>query len=191
MLLLSFESCVNDKDKWTANVPERAMNDHTDRFLAIYLNDHLAALVAARELARRTSSRASGEETRALAGELVAHFADGEVEVERLLGAIGARRSRVKRALASVAEKGGRVKPNGQLKSRSPLSDLVELEGLTLLLEYEAGLWRSLESAKDGLAGEDRDFAARERRASEWQTRLAAHGGEVARRSLADRPTGE
>jgi hypothetical protein len=44
--------------------------------LTIYLNDHLAALLTGRELARRMQSAAGDEKQRALATDLVEHFLD-------------------------------------------------------------------------------------------------------------------
>jgi hypothetical protein len=163
------------------------MNDHARKLLGIYLNDHLAALVTARELARRTSSGATNSETQSVARDLVAHLTRSERELERLLGDVGARPSRVKRALAAAAEKGGRLKLNGHIATRSPLSDLVELEGLTVLLEYEAGLWRSLAHAAPELARSENDFADRARQACEWRERLATHARRIAVRSLRPR----
>ena len=43
-----------------------------------------------------------------------------------------------------AAEKVGRLKFNGQLTSRSPLSDFIELEGLRLGVEGKLALWRIL-----------------------------------------------
>jgi hypothetical protein len=39
----------------------------------------------------------------------------------------------------------GRLKPNGRLLSYSPLSRVVELEGLTLGVTGKLGMWRALE----------------------------------------------
>jgi hypothetical protein len=143
------------------------------KLLRIYLNDHLAALAGARELARRAKAQ-----------ELAAHFGESERELERLIGHIGARRSRLKGTLAAAAEKGGRLKLNGHLVTRSPLSDLVELEGLGVLLEYEARVWRSVAEAMPDAARPDGDFAERERQALEWRDRLAEDAARTARRSL-------
>jgi hypothetical protein len=48
------------------------------------------------------------------------------------------------RVLAAVAERVGRLKPNGRLVRRSPLADVVDLEGLLLGVEGKAAVWRSL-----------------------------------------------
>jgi hypothetical protein len=54
-----------------------------------------------------------------------------------------------KLAAAWVAERVGRLKLNGHLLSRSPLSSLVELEGLKLGVEGKVSLWASLRALAD------------------------------------------
>ena len=48
-----------------------------------------------------------------------------------------------------VLEKAGRFKPNGALLSRSPLSDLIELEGLALGVHGKAAGFRALRHLAD------------------------------------------
>jgi hypothetical protein len=59
---------------------------------------------------------------------------------------LGVGRDRFKPAGAWVAEKLGRLKPNGQLRGYSPLSRLIELEGLYMGISGKARLWKVLES---------------------------------------------
>lgn len=61
--------------------------------------------------------------------------------IERL----GFSRSTVKPAVAWVAEKLGRLKLNGQLRGYSPLSRLVELEGLLIGINGKTSLWKNLD----------------------------------------------
>ena len=46
-------------------------------------------------------------------------------------------------------EKVGRLKPNGQLTGYSPLSRVVELEGLALGVTGKLGLWKALRELVD------------------------------------------
>lgn len=48
--------------------------------------------------------------------------------------------------LGRLAEKAGRFKLNGRVLSRSPLSDVVELEAVRLGVDGKACAWRSLAS---------------------------------------------
>ncbi|MFK0045944.1 hypothetical protein ACIQU4_17825 [Streptomyces sp. NPDC090741] len=52
-------------------------------------------------------------------------------------------------ALGWLAEKAGRLKLNGRLVSRSPLSDVLELEAMRLGVEGKACAWRSLAALAD------------------------------------------
>lgn len=114
-------------------------------FLAIYLNDHLAGSALGVELARRlvSSNRDSAEFGSALEQVRTEIETDRET-LERLMEQLQVRRGIVKPAAAWVAEKLGRLKLNGQLHGYSPLSRLVELEGLCLGITGKTELWAAL-----------------------------------------------
>ncbi len=57
---------------------------------------------------------------------------------------LGGRASRVKTGLAIVAERVGRLKPNGRLRSYSPLSRFEELEILAMGIDGKKQLWMTL-----------------------------------------------
>jgi hypothetical protein len=78
--------------------------------------------------------------------------------LERYLAAVGAKPDQLKNAGAWMAEKLARLKPNGELLRRSPLSDLVELETLRIALEGKAAAFRVLRA----LADEEPQFDAAE-----------------------------
>jgi cell division protein FtsB len=123
--------------------------------LEIYLNDHLAGATGGVELARRL--RASNRDD-AVFGETLSRVC-AEIEADRtvleqVIEGLGYSRSKVKPAAAWVAEKLGRLKLNGQLRGYSPLSRLIELEGLLIGITGKIGLWQTL--AELG-AGEDLD----------------------------------
>jgi hypothetical protein len=112
--------------------------------LGIYLNDHLAGATSGTELARRVAS--SGQEV--ADGELLRRLAD-DIGSDRqdLLAIMAALQIPVrwyKVGAAWLAEKAGRVKLNGRLVTRSPLSSLEELELLRLGVEGKAAGWRTL-----------------------------------------------
>ncbi len=52
-------------------------------------------------------------------------------------------------AVGWLGEKLGRLKPNASLVHRSPLSDVVELEGLRLTVQGKLGCWRALRVVAD------------------------------------------
>jgi hypothetical protein len=98
---------------------------------------------------------------------------------------VDARRSRFKPALAWSAEKVGRLKLNGQLTGYSPLSRLLELEGLTIGVTGKRALWQSLAdlAARDErLAGFD--FPALVRRADAQLEGLERHRRDAAAKAF-------
>ncbi|MDX6603358.1 MAG: hypothetical protein QOF13_2560 [Solirubrobacterales bacterium] len=149
-------------------------------FLSIYLNDHLAGSALGVELARRlaSSNRDSAEFGSAL-GQVRAEIETDKETLERLMERLQVRRGTVKPAAAWVAEKLGRLKLNGQLRGYSPLSRLVELEGLCIGITGKIELWAALGSTL-GPQWEEFDFeqlaqrAIRQREAVEQLHRRAA-----------------
>jgi hypothetical protein len=120
---------------------------HADRYVAIYLNDHLAGETGALELAvRMMRSHRDGAE---VLPSLVAQLAADRERLRAIMRALGISESRAKTGAAWLLEKLGRLKPNGHLLSRSPLSDLVELEGAALSLEAKKACWRTLRARAD------------------------------------------
>jgi hypothetical protein len=145
------------------------------RYLPIYLNDHLAGATLGVELARRALRENEDGELGELLGWLVAQLVDDR----QALLALIEKPSLAKAGLAWAAEKVGRLKPNGHLTSYSPLSRLVELEGLKAGIEAKRSLWLALGEA--GVA----DVAALVARADEQLARLEPHRLAAARGALA------
>jgi hypothetical protein len=115
-----------------------------NKLLGIYLNDHLAGSTAGLELVKRARGENEGSEL----GDVLAHLAD-EIEADRralegVMEDLEIGRDHPKVLAAWVAEKVGRLKPNGQILGYSPLSKLVELEGLALGIQGKLSLWRAL-----------------------------------------------
>lgn len=116
--------------------------------LGIYLNDHRAGSVAGLELAKRTLNNNRGTEYEAFLAQLVEDIQEDQAVLDRIIEQSGIPRSPVKPGLAWASEKVGRLKLNGAITGYSPLSRLIELEGLRLGVEGKRCLWRSLRSAR-------------------------------------------
>lgn len=118
--------------------------DDTHRLLCIYLSDHLAGATAGtrrvRRLAKAVSHTPLGADVHALAEEI----AKDRQELQRLIDQTGTRVQRYKLYLAAGLELVGRLKLNGRLTRRSPLSTLVELEAISLGIQGKAAGWRTL-----------------------------------------------
>ena len=115
-----------------------------EKYLRIYLQDHLAGSTAGLELARRTRGANEGTEY----GPPLAKIAD-EIEADRrqlqgIIDDLGFGGDRLKNMAAWGLEKMGRLKMNGQVTGYSPLSRVVELEGLMTGITGKKGLWLAL-----------------------------------------------
>jgi hypothetical protein len=143
----------------------------SDRYLAIYLNDHLAGSVVGVELARRAKASNAGTEIGTAIAEVCAEIEADRETLREAMRRLGVGESRVKPALGRLGEKLGRLKPNGQLRGYSPLSRVLELEGLLVGVAGKRMLWRGLEHACGGRLP-NFDFAALVARAEAQQQRL-------------------
>jgi hypothetical protein len=119
------------------------------KYLATYLNDHLAGATAGSELARRAASENEGTPLGELLSKLAEEIAEDREALLELMGTLDVRVDRKKVVAGWTAEKAGRLKPNAQLRGYSPLSPLIELEALSLGIEGKRLLWRSLETVAD------------------------------------------
>ena len=123
--------------------------DDRERLLGIYLNDHLAGATIGSELVRRAAgSNADNELGRFLASLEQEVAADREALLS-VMAALGVRASRAKVAAAWAAEKAGRLKLNGRIVRYSPLSRILELEGLAIGIRGKRGMWQLLGELED------------------------------------------
>jgi hypothetical protein len=112
--------------------------------LGIYLNDHLAGSAGGAALARRLLDAHKGTPAEGDLTEFVRQVnADRDALIE-IMSQLGLPRTYYKETLATVAERVGRLKLNGGLLRRSPLSSVVEFEGMALGVTGKRSAWRSL-----------------------------------------------
>ena len=155
------------------------------KLLAIYLQDHLAGSTAGVELFRRAAGAHKGTALGDVLDALTLEVTSDRQALLDLMGVLGVRPDRVKTAAGWAGEKVGRLKLNGALLSRSPLTDVVELEAMRMAVEWKAAGWRLLQALVDAdprLAQVDLDDLAR--RADDQATRLESLRVSVARDRL-------
>jgi hypothetical protein len=142
-------------------------------FLDIYLNDQLALGVAWRELAKRSAGNNRGSELGTTLDRVATAIAEDVDTFRDIMERLRVRPNPVKSGLAWTAERLGRFKFNGRLRSYSPLSRFEELEFLTMGIDGKKQLWTTLRDLA-GLAERlpDTDFDALVRRAEEQRTLL-------------------
>jgi hypothetical protein len=155
-----------------------------DKLRAIYLRDHLAAATAGHELAKRTAASNRGSDLGALLERLEGEIGEDRQALLEVMGELGVGGDPVKSSLAWTAEKVGRLKPNGRLLGYSPLSRVIELEGLHIGISGKLSLWQALEatsSAEVSVA----DFAELIARAQRQLADLEPHRIAAAREAFA------
>jgi hypothetical protein len=121
------------------------------KLLGIYLNDHLAGSVVGVELAKRAASANEGSELGDFLAELAKDIEEDRNALKAIMDHLDVAENRLKVPIAWAAEKVGRLKPNGQLTGYSPLSRLIEIEGLALGVTGKLALWRSLAATRSDL----------------------------------------
>ncbi|MFI0409303.1 hypothetical protein [Actinomadura sp. 3N508] len=125
------------------------------KLLGIYLNDHLAAAAGGVGLARRVAQGHRGSANAEQIERLADDIAADRGALLAILKSLGLPARRYKSLAVWTAEKAGRLKLNGGLLRRSPLSDVVELEALTLAVEGKSAGWRTLLAIADREPGLD------------------------------------
>jgi hypothetical protein len=124
--------------------------------LRTYLQDHHAGSTVGVELARRAAGANQDTEFGAPLARIADEIAEDRESLERLMERLGVKPHPVKDAGGWVAEKLGRLKPNNRLLGYSPLSRVLELEGLLIGVTGKLALWEALrDSLGESLDGVD------------------------------------
>src|SRR5688572_33372766 len=126
------------------------------RLLRIYLQDHHAASAGGVALAKRALGPGH---------PLAKQIARDRDALESVMRQLAVTSSALKVGTVRVAELVGRLKLNGRLFERSPLSSVVELETLVVGVRGKAALWTALQRANVSLEDVDLDALAESARA--------------------------
>jgi len=140
-----------------AETGSEVSDDQGLALLGIYLNDHLAGATGGAELFRRAAGAHRGTELGDTLARLATEIAEDRQALLDMMAALDIPVRQYKLYAAWVVEKVARLKLNGRLLQRSPLSDLVELEGMRLGVEGKAAGWRTLALAASRYDGIDSD----------------------------------
>jgi hypothetical protein len=134
---------------------------YDEKYLGTYLNDHLAGSIVGGALARRVTKQNDANDYGRVTAEIAKEIREDQAELRGIMDRLGVRQKRARLGLAWVAEKFTRLKPNGQLFGYSPLSRVLELEGLVMGITGKLELWRSLDQLEDVTAELDGDHIKR------------------------------
>lgn len=143
------------------------------KYLATYLNDHLAGSSSVLELLEHLASAYAGSETERFAAELRAEvYADRE-ELEGLMGRLEVSQSVPRRASAWVAEKLARLKLQLDDPAAGALRLLESMDAISLGIEGKRELWAALAATAEtdpGLRG--LDYGRLQQRAKDQRSRV-------------------
>ncbi|MBT2898643.1 hypothetical protein HET64_18860 [Streptomyces sp. McG3] len=158
--------------------------------LAIYLNDHYAGATGGLELFRRAAKTSPNSADAAVLADLAQQVEEDRDALARIMADLGVPTSQSKAAMGWLAEKAGRLKPNGHILSRSPLSDLLETESMLLGVLGKAACWRTLRilAESDDRLSADRLDTLLERAEQQSET-LEELRSAAASRTLLPRPS--
>lgn len=144
--------------------------------LGIYLNDHLTGATGGRELARRAAASNQGSPHGPFLASLAQEVDEDRDALIEIMRALGIRVDPFKVAGAWTAEKVARLKLNGRLHGYSPLSRVIEIEGLALGVRGKLTGWRTLSQLQPRLVRLERfDLDALEHRAKAQLEQLEVH----------------
>jgi hypothetical protein len=152
--------------------------------LAIYLRNHEAAARAGYDLFRRASASQRRRPYGAELAELAREVAEDLSSLQLVLRANGVQPDLLLGTALRAGERVGRLKPNGRILTRAPLSDLIEVEGLLNAVHAKGSGWQSLKAAGPAVHDGGLDFDQLLERAEDQRSRLARLHATVAARVL-------
>ncbi|MFF2548845.1 hypothetical protein ACFVUY_40670 [Kitasatospora sp. NPDC058063] len=117
--------------------------------LHIYLNDHLTGAFGGAALADRMARTHPDSRRADDLRRLARDIEQDRDDLVRIMNRLGVPVRRYRTWLGLAGERLGRLKPNGTVVRRAPLSDLVELETLRTGVEGKAAVWRALRAIAD------------------------------------------
>jgi hypothetical protein len=154
--------------------------------LVAHMQHHWAAATGGLAFFRRVAGSPIPE-AEGLLDDLVREIAEDRETLRALMHAVGATPTRVGALAARGGEVLGRLKPNGHLLRRSPLTDVIETEALRVAVSGKRAGWDVLSDAAQDEARLDADLVQRLiERADSQLERLAALHATVAHNRLRD-----
>ena len=134
--------------------------------LTIYLSDHLSGATG---VVQRLSQMTSQDTDLSVHDQLVtltSQITHERSVLQEMLKQVGVRPQRHKLLAARLAEAAGRLKLNGRVFSRSPLTPLLEIEAIRAGVTGKLSLWQTLAAHADTLGLDGHELAELERQAA-------------------------
>jgi hypothetical protein len=116
----------------------------THRLVGIYLNNHLTLANAGVDLFKRVAASKRDSDLGPELEELAGQVEEDRDTLRKLMRRLDVAERLPMTLVGKVGERLGRLKPNGYLVRRSPLADVVELEGLRDSVAVKIAAWQVL-----------------------------------------------
>lgn len=141
---------------------DRFINADAGQRLGIYLNDHRAGASAGRALTQRVADSNPDNDIGAyLTTTFLPELEEDRQYLDALCDRLSVAANPAKNVAARAAEFAGRLKLNGSLIEYSPLSRIVELEGLIAAVNTKMQLWETLDNLDHEEIGDVTDLVDR------------------------------
>jgi hypothetical protein len=114
------------------------------KLFGLYLADHLAGATAGQGRIERMARDYTDTPFKSDLAVIATQIREEREYLRRLVGDLGVQRRTPRRAAAWIAERAGRLKLNGRLVSRSPMTLVLESELMRSGVIGKLGLWRTL-----------------------------------------------
>ncbi|WP_434591283.1 NAD-dependent epimerase/dehydratase family protein [Brevibacterium sp. 1718] len=150
-------------DTSTGHEASDAGGEHSEvdmDLLGRYLSDHLTGATAGAERIERMAADFVDTPVFAALSELVAEIRGEHLYVQHLIGQLGLRRRRLAEAVSWAGERVGRLKSNGSLLKRSPMTLVLEAELMRSAVVGKLGMWQTLEDNAEALGLDAQQFRA-------------------------------
>ena len=148
-------------DTSTGHEASDAGGEHSEvdmDLLGLYLSDHLTGATAGAERIERMAADFVDTPVFAALSELAAEIRGEHLYVRHLIGELGLRRRPVAEALSWAGERVGRLKSNGSLLKRSPMTLVLEAELMRSAVIGKLGMWQTLEGNAEALGLDAEQF---------------------------------
>ncbi|KPH99994.1 hypothetical protein OV450_0842 [Actinobacteria bacterium OV450] len=114
------------------------------RLLGIYLNDHLTGAGSGISLLKRLARAHRDSDAGPRLALLIEEVTEDRDSLREIMTSLDVPVNHVRGLLGVAAAQAGRLKGNGRILTRSPLSDVLELEAIRMGVEGKKELWRTL-----------------------------------------------
>lgn len=153
--------------------------------LDVYLQHHWTAAAGGLDLATRVARTHAGSDVGPDLEAVAQDIAEDRETLRVMMVVLDLDPGTVGPTAARIAERIGRLKPNGEVLRRSPVSDVLELEALRIAVSGKRAGWDTLLVLGEELPALPEDELQRLReRADEQLERLGAVQATLVRRSL-------